>query len=68
MLTVGSGAASSLVMVPIAVPSAMVAPPGEASVRVSVSLLSTAVSPLTCTRTTFDVSPAAKVSMPLAAV
>ena len=68
MLIVGRGAASSLVMVPIAVPSAMVAPLGEASVSVRVSLPSTAVSPLTCTCTTFEVSPAAKVKVPLAAV
>ena len=49
MLIVGSGAVSSLVMVPIAVPSAMVAPLGDDSVSVRVSLASTAVSPLTCT-------------------
>ena len=65
---VGSGAVSSLVMVPIAVPSAMVAPLGDDSVRVSVSLASTAVSPDTCTLTTFEVSPAAKVTVPVAAV
>ena len=65
---VGSGAASSLVMVPIAVPSAMVAPLGEESVSVRVSLASTAVSPDTWTLTTLDVSPAAKVCVPLAAV
>ena len=55
-------------MVPIAVPSAMVAPLGDDSVSVKVSLASTAVSPDTCTLTTLDVSPAAKVSVPLAAV
>ena len=55
-------------MVPIAVPSAMVAPLGDERASVSVSLASTAVSPDTCTRTTFEVSPAAKVSVPLSAV
>ena len=68
MLTVGSGAMSSFVMVPIAVPSTMVAPLGDDKVSVRVSLASTAVSPLTCTCTTFEVSPAAKVKVPLAAV
>ena len=64
----GNGAVSSLVMVPIAVPSAMVAPLGDERASVSVSLASTAVSPDTCTRTTLEVSPAAKVSVPLSAV
>jgi hypothetical protein len=41
---------------------------GDDSVSVRVSLPSTAVSPLTCTCTTLDVSPAAKVNVPLAAV
>ena len=68
MLIVGRGAVSSLVMVPMAVPSATVAPLGVDRVSVRVSLLSTAVSPLTCTCTTLEVSPAAKVRVPLAAV
>ena len=55
-------------MVPIAVPSAMVAPLGEERASVSASLASTAVSPDTGTRTTLEVSPAAKVSVPLCAV
>ena len=55
-------------MVPTAVPSAMVAPLGDDRVSVTVSLASTAVSPDTCTRTTLEVSPAAKVSVPLSAV
>ncbi len=68
-LSVGSVgvATSSLMMVPIAEPSAMVAPVGEDRVSVSVSLASTAVSPETCTWTTFEVSPAAKVSVPVRA-
>ena len=62
------GAVSSLVIVPTAVPSAMVAPLGDDRVSVTVSLASTAVSPDTWTRTTLEVSPAAKVSVPLSAV
>jgi hypothetical protein len=38
-------------MVPVAVPSAMVAPLGEERLSVSVSSLSTVLSPATCTCT-----------------
>ena len=68
MLIVGRGAVSSLVMVPIAVPSAMVAPLGDDKRERQGLVASTAVSPLTCTCTTLEVSPAAKVKVPLAAV
>jgi len=68
MASDGSGAASSLVMVPTPVPSAMVAPEAPDSRTFKVSLLSTAVSPDTWTRIVLDVSPAANVTVPLAAV
>ena len=54
----GGGATSSLMMVPVALPSAMVAPLGDERVSVSVSLLSTVVSPATWTWTTCEVWPA----------
>src|SRR5260221_2562335 len=47
----GGGATSSLMMVPIAVPSAILAPLGEARLSVSGSLLSSVPSPATCTCT-----------------
>ena len=60
-------AASSLVTVPVAEPSAMVAPSALARRMVKVSLLSATLSLLTFTSMVFDVSPAAKVRVPLAA-
>ncbi|MEZ5667269.1 MAG: hypothetical protein R3F55_07520 [Alphaproteobacteria bacterium] len=61
-----AGSASSLRMVPVALAVATVAPP-EAfdSVTAKVSSLSTVVSPATCTVIVFDVSPAAKLTVPL---
>jgi len=64
MLSVGSGAVSSFTMVPVAEPCAMVAPFGDDRLSVRVSLASTTLSPVTWTWTTFEVSPAAKVSVP----
>ena len=64
MLSVGSGAVSSLMIVPTAEPWARVAPLGVDKVRFSVSLASTTVSPRTDTLTTLEVSPAAKVTVP----
>jgi len=55
-------------IVPVAEARASVAPLGAESVRLSVSLASTAVSPVTAICTTFEVSPAAKVSVPVCAV
>ena len=55
-------------MVPVAVPSARYAPDGFESVSVSVSLPSSCASSSTGTETVFSVSPAVKVSVPLAAV
>ena len=60
-------AASSLVRVPVAEPSAMVAPLAPESVSERVSFASITVSPLTITCTIFEVSPAAKVSFPVSA-
>ena len=58
-------AASSLVTVAVAEPSAMVAPVAPERVSEKVSAASTAVSPLTTTCTILEVSPAAKVSVPV---
>ena len=58
-------AASSLVMVPIAVPSAMVSPDGADNVTVNVSFGSTVVSPMTPTCTVWVVTPAPKVMVPV---
>ena len=60
----GGGAVSSLMIVPLPVPSAMVAPVGLASVTVKLSLASTVASPIAATVIVFCVSPAAKVSVP----
>ena len=70
MLSVGwlGVALSSLTIVPMAPPSLIVAPVGADKVSLSVSLASIAVSPVTWTLMTFDVSPAAKVSVPVWAV
>lgn len=62
MLRLGS---TSSMMVPVAVPWAMVAPFGDDRLRLSVSLGSTVVSPATWTWTTLEVSPAAKVRVPV---
>ena len=64
----GSGAVSLLTMVPVAAPSAMVAPEAPARLMVKVSLPSTAVSPVIGTVTVLVVSPAAKVRVPDRAV
>ena len=61
-------ATSSLVMVPIAVPLAMVTPDGADNVTVNVSLGSTAVSPRMPTCTVWMVTPGAKVMVPASAV
>ena len=55
-------------MVPVAEPSAMVAPEGLARVTVKVSLASTAVSPVTGMVMVLVVSPAAKVMVPVSAL
>jgi hypothetical protein len=55
-------------MVPVALARASVAPLGEESESVSASFGSTVLSPGTCTCTSFEVSPEAKVSVPLVAV
>ena len=57
-------ATSSLVIVPMPEPSAIVAPLAPERFSVSVSFASMAVSPDTFTETVFDVWPAAKVSVP----
>ena len=62
--SVGSGAASSFVIVPRPTPSASVAPEGLDSATVNVSLGSTVVSPFTTTAIVFVVCPAVKVSVP----
>ena len=54
-------------MVPVAAPSAMVAPEGLARLTVKVSLASTAVSPVTGMVMVLVVSPAAKVMVPVSA-
>ena len=59
---------SSLTIVPTATPSLITAPAGDERVSLSVSLASTVVSPVTWMFTTFEVSPAAKVSVPVCAV
>ena len=64
----GGGATSSLVMVPIAMRSDRVTPEGFDKVTMKVSLGSATVSPRTPTVTVFEVWPAAKVSVPEAAV
>src|SRR6266850_1321269 len=63
MLSVGSGAASSLVIVPVAWARAIVALAGLDSVTVNVSSASTAVSPTMATAIVCEVVPAANVSM-----
>ena len=62
------GATSSLVMVPVATARDNVAPEEVDKVTVTVSAGSTVVSPRTPTLIVCDVWPAAKVSMPEAAV
>ena len=57
--------ASSLTIVPIAPPSAILPPVGAVRLIFSVSLPSIAVSPVTLTLTTLEVSPAAKVRVPV---
>ena len=64
MAIVGGAATSSLTIVPTALPSAMVAPVADDRASLSVSVASTAVSPETWMLTTFEISPAAKVSLP----
>ena len=61
-------APSSFRMVPMAVASAMVAPLAPDRTRVKASLASTIASPRTGTLTTFTVSPAAKVRVPVVVV
>ena len=61
-------ATSSLVMVPTAVPLAMVRPDGADNVTVKVSFGSMAVSPMIPTCTVWVVTPAAKVMVPASAV
>ena len=61
----GSCCVSSSVICPTAVASAMVAPVAPERVSEKVSAASTAVSPLTTTCTILEVSPAAKVSVPV---
>ena len=61
-------AASSLVMVPLPVASAIVAPLAPERLTEKVSVGSTRVSPVTWTVTDLLVSPTAKFSVPLAAV
>ena len=56
--------ASSVRIVPIAAPSAMVAPVGEDRFSARASLSSATFSPLTVTLIVFCVSPAAKVIVP----
>ena len=63
---VGIWSTSSLRIVPVPEPSAMVALTGEDSMRVSCSSSSTRVSPLTVTLTVFEVWPGVKVSDPTA--
>jgi hypothetical protein len=65
--TGGTPRLSSLTIVPVATASPSVAFTGADSVAVKVSSGSTAVSPTTPTENVFDVSPAAKLSGPLAA-
>ena len=59
---------SELLMVPVAVPSSRYAPEAFESASVSVSEPSSCASSSTATETVFSVSPAAKVSVPDAAV
>ena len=59
---------SSVVIVPVAVARAMVAPDGLDNVTVSVSVGSTVASPVTATVTVCEITPGAKVSVPEAAV
>ncbi len=68
MLMPGVVVTSSLVMVPVAVPREMVAPVGLDSATVKVSVGSTAVSPVTLTVMVWEVTPAAKVRVPVALV
>ena len=68
MLSPGAVTPSSLVMVPVALAWASVAPVGLVRVTVKVSLGSTTVSPRTLTATVWEVVPAAKVRVPVAAV
>ena len=65
---VGVGATSSLVIVPTAEPSAIVAPDGFDKLTVNVSSPSTATSPATVTLICWDSTPGAKVMVPLPAV
>ena len=67
-LAVSAAGSSSSSMVPVAVASPSVAPPAFDSVSVKVSSFSSAESSVVSTRTVFDVVPAAKVSVPDAAV
>jgi hypothetical protein len=62
------GAASSSVIVPTPVPSAIVAFVGTDKTTLNVSLDSLSVSPLTVIETFCVVTPAAKVNVPLPAV
>ena len=64
----GVVAVSSLVIVPIADPSAIVAPDAFDNVTVNVSVGSTAVSPSTAMVITCEVTPGANVIVPEAAV
>ena len=59
---------SSSVMVPVALPSASVAPTGLDSVTVNVSCCSAAASPMTSTCTSCVVTPGANVTVPVVAV
>ena len=68
MLNPGVITTSSLVSVAVAVARVRVAPLGLVSVTVKVSLGSTTVSPRTLTATVWEVVPAAKVRVPVAAV
>ena len=70
MLRVGSGVtgSSSSLMVPVAVPVAMVAPVGLPRVTVKVSSGSSSVSSVVWTEMVFESSSAAKVSVPDAPV
>ena len=65
---VGVGATSSLVIVPTAEPSAIVAPDGFDKLTVNVSSPSTTASPATITCTICEVTPGANVTTPDAAV
>jgi hypothetical protein len=67
-LIVSVGAASSFVIVPTPVPSAIVAPLGAERLTVKFSFASWVSSPVTSTVIVFDASAAVKLTVPLAAV